>query len=190
MEHRTCAHCKQTFPATTEFFRAAGGRPFGIGYYCHDCARARGRERAAKRPAAEREGSRLYYLAYMKRSHLACLRAYGGDPPRCACCGETEIAFLTLDHIDGDGKAHRAELTAQEGRPMAGYNFYRWLEAHGFPPGIQCLCFNCNVAKRTYRACPHQEGGGTVTRRLLDLMRDGADPNTIKRLVTNGSVVL
>jgi hypothetical protein len=27
--------------------------------------------------------------------------------PRCACCGEQEIEFLHIDHVNGDGAAHR-----------------------------------------------------------------------------------
>lgn len=164
---RTCSRCKRTFPATPEFFRRDSDKPLGITYYCHECARSRSRERTAISPPEEREKRRLYSLAYIKAIHLRCLRAYGGDPPRCACCGETELAFLTIDHIAGDGTAHRNQLEAMEGRRMAGYVFYRWLEKNGFPPGLQCLCWNCNVAKRTYRACPHQPGGGNLTRHII-----------------------
>lgn len=32
---------------------------------------------------------------------------YGGDPPKCACCGEDNIGFLTLDHINNDGNKDR-----------------------------------------------------------------------------------
>ena len=38
---------------------------------------------------------------------------------------------------------------------------YRWLIKHKFPPGIQVLCHNCNLAKGYYGACPHQ-GDGAV----------------------------
>ena len=41
----------------------------------------------------------------------------------CACCGSTED--LTIDHIDGSGAEHRAELF-KDGR-MAGWHFYVWL---------------------------------------------------------------
>jgi hypothetical protein len=32
------------------------------------------------------------------------IAAYGG---RCACCGEFERDFLTLDHVNNDGAEHR-----------------------------------------------------------------------------------
>jgi hypothetical protein len=183
MNERTCARCKQTFPATTEYFRKDSGKTLGIAYYCLDCARTKSRDRFAALPPEKREVERLYMLAYMKRAHLDCLVAYGGDPPSCACCGEEEISFLTLDHIDGDGKAHRASARNADGKVQAGPNFYRWLAEQGFPPGIQVLCFNCNQAKRTYRACPHQQGGGTISRRLIELVRAAQQTADIRPLV-------
>src|SRR5579859_8227770 len=29
----------------------------------------------------------------------------------CACCGETVVAFLCIDHVNGGGNKHREELT-------------------------------------------------------------------------------
>src|SRR3990167_4100247 len=41
------------------------------------------------------------------RLRMQVMRHYGGDPPMCACCGETELDFLTIDHINGGGRKHR-----------------------------------------------------------------------------------
>ena len=74
--------------------------------------------------------------------------AYGGY--HCACCGETHKEFLTVDHINGDGKEHRK---------LAGGNtkgIYRWLKKHNFPPGFRILCMNCNFALGHSGYCPHQ----------------------------------
>jgi hypothetical protein len=171
MDERTCSRCTRTFPATVEFFRKDTGKPLGIAYYCHDCARSYNRARTASQSPEKREKSRLYYLAYIKRVHMACLRAYGGERPSCACCGESEIAFLTLDHIAGDGRKHKDSLSAEAGRRIDGYAFYRWLQDNDYPAGIQVLCWNCNSAKRAYRACPHKVGGGTITRMLVDALK-------------------
>ena len=62
---------------------------------------------------------------------------------RCACCGENEVEFLAIDHMHRDGAQHRREV-----RPSA---IYRWLIKHKFPPGIQVLCHNCNLAKGLLR---------------------------------------
>jgi hypothetical protein len=75
--------------------------------------------------------------------------AYGGA---CACCGEDNIDFLTLDHVNGDGKADR-EARKMDG---GGASFYAWLKARNFPDKdrYQVLCANCNGAKGTKTACP------------------------------------
>ena len=72
--------------------------------------------------------------------------AYGG---KCRCCGETHIEFLTIDHMNGDGAAHRA--ATGKGRKI-----YQDLKERGFPQdGYQLLCLNCNIALGFYGYCPH-----------------------------------
>jgi hypothetical protein len=70
----------------------------------------------------------------------ACVLAWYGQ--ECACCGTTED--LGVDHVNGDGKAHRLELF---GRTT--YNpttFYLWLIEQGFPddPPLRTYCRPCN----------------------------------------------
>ena len=94
--------------------------------------------------------------ATAKRARIkdAVFGAYGGY--RCACCGEVERAFLTLDHINNDGAKMRREVLGS--RSLAGYRTYRWLAAHSFPAGYQVLCMNCNHGKRMNDGvCPHQQ---------------------------------
>lgn len=75
------------------------------------------------------------------------LNAYGR---KCVCCGEIYEAFLTLDHIGGGGKAHRATV----GNGLV----YRDLRKRGWPKeGFQILCMNCNWAIRFGGICPHKE---------------------------------
>lgn len=72
--------------------------------------------------------------------------AYGG---KCACpkCPETNPAFLTLEHINGDGKAHRKKV---------GSHTYADLRRRGFPQdGYTLLCWNCNAGSRFTGICPH-----------------------------------
>lgn len=73
--------------------------------------------------------------------------AYGGQ---CACCGVSDLVFLTLDHLADNGAAHRREL----GSNSIGSGIYRWIIKQGFPEGYQVLCFNCNWAK-SHGGCPH-----------------------------------
>ena len=74
--------------------------------------------------------------------------AYGA---RCACCGERERIFLTIDHVNGGGTAHRRSLGMGNRRMM--------LEIinGGFPPAYRILCFNCNIGRsRNGGICPHE----------------------------------
>ncbi len=73
--------------------------------------------------------------------------------PECACCGETHIEFLCLDHINNDGNIERKKLGSQG----SGTNFYAYLKKRNYPEGYQVLCFNCNCAKAFYGKCPHRE---------------------------------
>jgi predicted nucleic acid-binding Zn ribbon protein len=70
---------------------------------------------------------------------------------KCSCCGEDQIEFLCLDHINGGGTQHRRELNAY------GNSFYRKLVKEGYPPGYQVLCHNCNQSLGLYGYCPHQK---------------------------------
>lgn len=82
--------------------------------------------------------------------------AYGGC---CSCCGETELVFLTIDHVNDDGAEHRRAMAAERGHEysQAGARTYRWLRRNGFPRGFQVLCANCNCGKQWNQGiCPHQ----------------------------------
>jgi hypothetical protein len=90
---------------------------------------------------------------YKATIRKAVFDAYGGE--RCACCGETERKFLTLDHINNDGAADRMKIAGK--RTASGWTTYRYLHSKGFPPGYQVLCMNCNFGKRMNQGvCPHK----------------------------------
>lgn len=72
------------------------------------------------------------------------LAAYGG---KCVCCGETEEAFLCIDHVNDDGAQHRMEI---------GQSIYKWIVQNGYPSIVQILCANCNMAKSRPGGCPHK----------------------------------
>ncbi|MFF4026970.1 hypothetical protein ACFYY5_29380 [Nocardia elegans] len=58
---------------------------------------------------------------------------------------------MTIDHINGNGAAHRRSL----GKNAGSLQVWRSLIADNFPSGYQVLCWNCNVAKHIYGVCPH-----------------------------------
>lgn len=76
------------------------------------------------------------------------LTAYGR---KCACCGESEVRFLAVDHIEGKGNQHRLSVGGNKKSPIL-----RWLIKHNFPPEFQLLCHNCNMATYIYGICPHK----------------------------------
>jgi hypothetical protein len=131
---------------------------------CMDCGRPREASGSAsycspcrtRRAAANNEHSRA--------TRLSAVYHYSGQNPRCACCGEAGLAFLTLDHVNNDGAEHRRRHKGHQGT-------YRQLKADGYPPGIQVLCYNCNMARSAYGSCPHRwpveperESGGPTAR--------------------------
>lgn len=91
--------------------------------------------------------ARKWGKAYRAKLRADALEFYGG---KCACCGESEPMFLTIDHVDGGGGNHRREI----GNGGAAINAF--LRRKGYPKdGFQILCHNCNCAKGFYGACPH-----------------------------------
>lgn len=106
-----------------------------------DTAKWRGRSEASLAARAKyarewRKANRERVREGHKRSRdavkLAALKHYGGDPPACACCGETLLEFLTIDHIGGGGGAHRRALGFK-----GGARFCYWLRAQGWPEGYR-----------------------------------------------------
>lgn len=98
-------------------------------------------------------------MAYYIRIKREVIDFYGA---KCACCGETEYKFLTLDHVNNDGAADRRAL-AKPGSPYSrasNSRVYRDLVRSGFSDAarFQILCFNCNSG-RQYNGgvCPHRD---------------------------------
>lgn len=97
-----------------------------------------------------RKKIRKSQIKHRKKLRLQVLTHYGGNPPICDCCGEDHIEFLTIDHIEGGGNAHRKKI----GR--SGTEFYRWLIKQGYPEEYRVLCYNCNCSYFREGYCPHK----------------------------------
>lgn len=108
------------------------------------------RERARlfrqKNPKKHARDARLYH----RKLKTDALLHYSNGALNCACCGEDRIEFLSIDHVNGGGTAHRKELSQK------GTRFYLWLRRNNFPPGFRVLCYNCNIAIGHLGYCPHQ----------------------------------
>lgn len=67
------------------------------------------------------------------------LEKYGA---KCACCGETHIEFLEIDHKNSDGRNDRVRL------------HHRLLNGP-LRDDVQVLCSNCNLSFARNGYCPH-----------------------------------
>lgn len=120
---------------------------------------------------------------------------YSNGKNKCECCGESHIDFLTIDHVYGNGKAHKKliKLSSKIMHP----NFYKWLIKNNYPndPPLQVLCFNCNTTKGLYDQCPHnfsfkrQKIDQHIQKMLFQPIMIEAYPGSIK-CITCGNVKL
>ena len=134
------------------------------------CARCGTKRKSVKRKhcaaclTVARETNNKYNRDPKNKEHLRTLRkdrqtrykdaayaAYGGYV--CACCGITHVEFLSIDHVHGDGAAHR-KIVKGTG---TGMTLYVWLKSHDYPSGFRILCMNCNFALGHFGYCPHDK---------------------------------
>ena len=78
------------------------------------------------------------------------IRYYSYGTNKCVCknCGISDMEFLGIDHINGNGAEHRRELK--------GADLYYWLVKNNYPSGFRVLCHNCNFSHGHYGYCPHE----------------------------------
>jgi hypothetical protein len=117
--------------------------------------RSKAQKRAEKRyQNVHKEELKLKSQLYNQKIRKIVLEFYGGKPPKCICCGESIIQFLSLDHKNNDGAEHRRSIGFGSG--SRGYNIYPWVIRNNFPEIFQIMCYNCNFAKARYGKCPHK----------------------------------
>ncbi len=122
-----------------------------------------------------RERANAIARKHNQKVKAEAIKEYGG---RCACCGETEPKFLSVDHIYNDGAQERRE-TSKGGRGYGSAgSIWRYLRQRGYPKDrYQLLCFNCNCAKGFYGQCPHQ--GTPVARPIVTTNPSHAPSETL-----------
>lgn len=160
---KTCCTCGK-WKAFTEF-RIPRDTKSGYSGRCKDCYRLYHREYMQKkysdpkkreqrkvRSQAWRDKNRLWFRKrardYARKVRMECLLAYGGNPPKCSCCGESNFEFLAIDHTENNGAEDRKNRKATA--------ITHQLRREGYPSGYQVLCHNCNLAKAFYDVCPHK----------------------------------
>jgi hypothetical protein len=146
-----CENCKKEFEQNNHYQRT-------VQKYCSEQCRKEGlskyrrdymRQYMRTHPNIKKESQER-----IRKQKIDVLIHYGGDPPKCACCDENHIEFLTIDHINGNGAEHRRQIGGTQ--KFSGLLFYEWIIANNYPEGYQVLCSNCNTAKRNSIAkfCP------------------------------------
>lgn len=104
--------------------------------------------------------NRFRTWAHRRKNNSIVLWHYSKGTYQCACCGETNRNFLTVDHINNDGYKERENSDW--------FGIARWLIKNNLPEGIQILCMNCNFARyHNGGTCPHIEIKDSFIRRRL-----------------------
>lgn len=103
-------------------------------------------------PTCNGTGWNPYWQEFPDQKCMTC----NGDKivqgkPKCSCCGENNLGFLTIDHINNDGAKDRRKHKST-------WALFIWLKKNNYPEGYQILCYNCNMG-RAYNdgVCPHNE---------------------------------
>ncbi len=109
------------------------------------------RIREIKQKSANKTECRNKQQLQQKRARLrwklAVFIHYSNGDPHCNCCNENRIEFLSVDHLDNNGR--------QERKSKGYHSLYKYLLDNNFPVGYQILCMNCNFAKGKFGECPH-----------------------------------
>lgn len=96
-----------------------------------------------------KEKAKVWRRTHQQKIKKQVMGHYGNS---CKCCGESNLVFLVIDHINGGGNKEH-DIVGH------GTQFYRWLIKNNYPSGYQVLYHNCNFSKRMGE-CPHVIGIG------------------------------
>lgn len=157
---KTCNHCK-TIKEDTEFNKNQSRcRVCSKAYYAAaklkpgfaENRRVKSQEGYYRDVDATRKRLAKHATGYRKKLREEFLAEYGG---RCECCGISEPAFLSLEHKNKDGAAHRRSKWGNNRGNS--HELLRDIKKQGWPKDIYgILCHNCNRAS-FYGICPHKE---------------------------------
>ena len=144
---KKCPGCKKT--KNLERFWHCKERKDGRQVYCAKCATERDREYRKNYNILNKEKIAIRKSKWRIERRIKVLEHYGNS--MCSCCGEKEILFLSLDHINGGGSKERRDIK------RAGDSFYRWIIVNNYPNGFRVLCHNCNWGVHVNKGiCPHK----------------------------------
>ena len=170
MEIKICSVCKKGLTLDNFYKNNRGYGLYSLLSDCKKCHSKRTNEWRRKNLERDRENKNKYSRDWRrnhperaKETRNRCneklkkdiVAYYSNGKMQCNCCGEQEIKFLTIDHINNDGNEHRKVIGIK--RTSAGQSFYFWLKRNNYPKGFQILCYNCNCGKaKNNGICPHK----------------------------------
>jgi len=151
---KKCTNCKKILPMIDFYNRTRRGGSITQQCNCKNCSSDKSKEYRLANIDEVRRKAREYTKIHKEELRIKskesaiqlkkdAFNAYGGI--KCTCCGETELIFLTIDHINGGGSQHRKKIKN---------SMYQWLKNNNYPHGYRVLCFNCNWAEAN-GGCPH-----------------------------------
>ena len=152
-----CHRCNEHHP--TDAFQWSN-RPKGI--YLNECLkyqRESSKKWRIKNPGKNKQACKEWHKSnghsVMRKLALEMLGAM------CACCGEIESFFLSIDHVNEDGAAHRKMFSPKHKFSSTRKYYLDIMDkvANG-SEDFQCLCMNCNWGKMMNDGvCPHKKDG-------------------------------
>lgn len=160
--HKVCKHCGARLPLT-EFdgyhglvcrvcYKRLNAERYQANREAYLERNAKWRAEHAQPDSPYRERQKRLQNERRKAIRAEVIAHYGG---RCACCGETEPLFLTIDHMTMNGGEHRRQIKR--------FDIAYWLWLNDYPDGFQVLCFNCNTGRyRNGGRCPHETAGAAL----------------------------
>lgn len=153
--YRKCPRCKKN--KEIKFYGKDSTTKNKLRVYCKTCEKikrrisyVKNRQKRINSTKKWRKNNYHKFMQYVRKRRnevkIELVNGYGG---KCECCGENRIVFLSLDHINRDGKIDRKRFYTSD-------DLYRHLIKRGFPEGYRILCMNCNFATRYGNECPHK----------------------------------
>jgi len=107
------------------------------------------RKRNPEKVERQKINHRKHNREILQDRKFSIMAIYSDGQPKCACCGETEIDFLSIDHINNDGAKYRGKYRK---------TFYNWIIENNCPDDLQVLCMNCQFGKKLNNGvCPHKK---------------------------------
>jgi hypothetical protein len=169
---KPCTGCRRVLPLDA-FSPSRKGR-YGRDARCKECrrfryasdpdARTRNNQASRRYRALNRDAILNRLREKHREKRITLLKRYGG---RCACCGESRIEFLAIDHINGGGTKER--------RSSKPHEYYKRLLNSALPlPGYRVLCHNCNASIGLYGYCPHDAELAETRRQSADELQVSA----------------